>query len=103
GRIAQAFSRRAWIFGALLMFALFLVTRAPQLVVISMLALPRLFGRAAPDEREALPKAAQRNWALAYFGLAAFLPAGVYVSSSSRHPPALEDDSTDDATVVGPA
>jgi len=82
GRIAQAFSRRAWIVGAALLAILFFLTHAPALLLIALLALPRLFSRASADERELLPPAEQRAWALRYFGLAAFLGAGSYFSSS---------------------
>jgi Zn-dependent protease len=84
GRVARAFSRRAWIFGALLLGALFLMTHAPQLLLIAGLALPRLFGRAAAEEQEqeALAPELQRTWAVRYFGLAAFLGAALYFSGS---------------------
>jgi Zn-dependent protease len=81
GRVAQAFSRRAWIFGGVLMAGLFVMTRAPQLVLIGALALPRLFGR-ENDTRAALPKARQVGWAARYFGLATLLAAGMFVSSA---------------------
>ena len=84
GRVAQAFSRRAWIFGALLLGAIFLMTHSPQLLLIAGLALPRLFGRAGAEEeeREALTPELQRTWAVRYFGLAAFLGAALYFSGS---------------------
>lgn len=82
GRVAQAFSRRAWIFGAILLGVMFLVTRAPQLLLIGLLALPQLFNRAAPDERDALPVAQQRAWAFRYFGLASFLGAAMFATGS---------------------
>jgi Zn-dependent protease len=84
GRVAQAFSRRAWIFGAVLLGAIFLMTHSPQLLLIAGLALPRLFGRAGAEEeeREALTPELQRTWAVRYFGLAAFLGAALYFSGS---------------------
>ena len=83
GRVAQAFSRRAWVVGALLLAAIFLVTHSPQLLLIAGLALPRLFGRArVEEEREALTPELQRTWAVRYFGLAAFLGAALYFSGA---------------------
>jgi Zn-dependent protease len=82
GRVAQAFSRRAWIAGAILLALLFFATRAPQLLFIAALALPRLFGRQGTDLRAALEPPAQRAWAFRYFGLAAFLGAASYFSSA---------------------
>jgi Zn-dependent protease len=83
GRVAQAFSRRAWIIGVVLLGAIFLWTHSPQLLLIAALALPRLFGRAAAEEqRELLSPELQRAWAVRYFGLAAFLGAALYFSGS---------------------
>jgi Zn-dependent protease len=82
GRVAQAFSRRAWIFGAIVLGVMFLATRAPQLLLIGLLALPQLLNRAVPDDRDALPAAEQRAWAFRYFGLASFLGAAMYVMGS---------------------
>lgn len=83
GRVAQAFSRRAWIIGLVLLGAIFLWTHSPQLLLIAALALPRLFGRAAVEEqREPLAPATQRAWAVRYFGLAAFLGTALYFSGS---------------------
>jgi Zn-dependent protease len=86
GRVAQAFSRRAWIAGALVLGVFFLATRAPQLLLIAVLALPRLFGRQSTDERALLAPLDQRAWALRYFGLAAFLGAASYFSSALLGP-----------------
>jgi Zn-dependent protease len=88
GRIAQAFSRRAWIFGAALLVLMFFVTHSPQLLLISLLALPRLFGRRpSTDARPELDPIEQRTWAARYFGLATFLGVGMYLSGSliGRH------------------
>jgi Zn-dependent protease len=83
GRVAQAFSRRAWIIGLVLLGGIFLWTHSPQLLLIAALALPRLFGRAAVEEqRELLAPARQRAWAVRYFGLAAFLGTALYFSGS---------------------
>lgn len=82
GRIAQAFSRRAWIIGAVLLGAAFLLTHAPQLLLIALLALPRLFGGEKQAEHEPLAGELQRTWAVRYFGLATFLGVGLYFSGS---------------------
>jgi Zn-dependent protease len=82
GRVAQAFSKRAWIVGAILLGALFLTTGSPVLLLIAVLALPRLFGRGSADERVPLEPEAQRAWAARYFGLAAFLGLALYFSGS---------------------
>jgi Zn-dependent protease len=88
--VAQTFSRRAWIVGAVVMVGMFYLTHAPQLVLIGLMALPRMFGRET-DVREPLPKAQQIRWALRYFGLAVFLAAGSYCCSSLLHPTARDD------------
>jgi Zn-dependent protease len=85
GRIAQAFSRRAWVIGAGLLVVMFLATRSPQLLLIAVLALPRLLGRGTGDARVVLDPEAQRTWAARYFGLAAFLGVGMYLSGSLLH------------------
>jgi Zn-dependent protease len=90
GRVAQAFSRRAWILGAVLMGGMFFLTHAPQLALIALLALPRLFGRNT-DTRELLPRSRQMAWAARYFGLAVFLGAGLFVTSAFLHPAADEE------------
>ncbi|MDQ2646771.1 MAG: site-2 protease family protein [Myxococcota bacterium] len=80
GRIAEAFSRTAWIVGIGLIALMFFTTGAPQLLLIAGLALPRLFrGRSdvAAPERELSPEL-RRSWAVRYFGLAAFLGAAIY-------------------------
>jgi Zn-dependent protease len=99
GRVAQAFSRRAWIFGAVVMGGMFLVTRAPQLALIALLSLPRLFGRNT-DTRAALARPQQIGWAARYFGLAVFLAAGMYFTSSLLHP-ATRDDGDGDGVMAG--
>jgi Zn-dependent protease len=82
GRVAQAFSRKAWIAGAVLLVLFFFATRAPQLLLIAVLALPRLFGKQGADTRAALEPPVQRAWAFRYFGLAVFLGAASYFSSA---------------------
>jgi Zn-dependent protease len=92
GRIAQAFSRRAWIVGAVVMVAMFFFTRAPQLLLILFLALPRMFGRADADAREPLAPRVQRLWAVRYFALAGLLATGIYLSSLILHPHIHSDE-----------
>jgi Zn-dependent protease len=83
GRVAQAFSRRAWWVGLVVLAGIFLWTHSPQLLLIAVLALPRLFGKDGVDaEREALDPTLQRVWACRYFGLAAFLGTALYLSGS---------------------
>jgi Zn-dependent protease len=84
GRIAEAFSRTAWIIGIGLIAVMFFTTGAPQLLLIAGLALPRLFrGRSdvADTEHELSPEL-KRTWAVRYFGLAAFLGAAIYFCGS---------------------
>jgi len=85
GRVTQAFSRRAWMFGAALIAVLFFTTGAPMLLLIAVMALPRLFNRHSEDERPLLEPAAQRAWAFRYFGLATFLALGSYFASRLMH------------------
>jgi Zn-dependent protease len=83
GRVAQAFSRRAWIMGLVVLGAIFLWTHSVQLLLIAALALPRLFSSASGEaEREALEPSLQRAWAQRYFGLAGFLGAALYFSGT---------------------
>jgi hypothetical protein len=70
--------------GLVVLGAIFLWTHSPQLLLIGLLALPRLFGRENPDEqRPQLDPQLQRTWAARYFGLAAFLGTAMYVSGSA--------------------
>jgi Zn-dependent protease len=85
GRVVQAFSSKAWIFGAIVIGGLFLMTGAPMLMLIGIMALPRIFGRTHEDERPPLEAAAQRAWAVRYFGLASLLAAGSYFTSHLMH------------------
>ncbi|MEO8183115.1 MAG: site-2 protease family protein [Deltaproteobacteria bacterium] len=82
GRIAQAFSRRAWWVGIVVLGAMFLLTHSPQLLLIALLALPRLWSKSVEGERELLAPSQQRAWAWRYFGLASFLGAAMYFSGS---------------------
>lgn len=80
GRIAQAFSRKAWIVGLIILGGMLVLTQTPQLILIGLLGLSQLFrGKGEPD-REALSPQRQQGWAIRYFGLCAVLVAGVYLS-----------------------
>jgi len=84
GRVAQAFSKRAWIIGLLLMGGLLIFTGTPQLLLIVVMALPRVFGRDA-DQREALSEGQRRLWVTRYFGLCGFLALAMYFSGQILH------------------
>ena len=73
------------MFGAALIVVLFFTTGAPMLLLIGVMALPRLFNRQPEDDRPLLEPAAQRAWAFRYFGLAAFLALGSYFASRLMH------------------
>ncbi len=78
GRIAQAFSRRAWIAGLVILGAMLVLTQAPQLLLIGILGLSQLFRRDSERDREILASSVQRAWAVRYFGLCSVLVGGVY-------------------------
>jgi Zn-dependent protease len=80
GRIAQAFSRRAWIVGLIILGGMLVVTQTPQLLLIGLLGLGQLFRGGGDADREQLSPQLQRGWAIRYFGLCALLVAGVYLS-----------------------
>jgi Zn-dependent protease len=88
GRVATVFSPRAWILGAVVLGGMFLVTGAPQLALIGLLALshmrrrnaaPALAGQ-APDapEVEPVPEDVRTRWTVRYFGLCFFLGAAIF-------------------------
>jgi Zn-dependent protease len=81
GRIAKLFSRKLWIVGAIIVAVMFVLTHSPQLMIIGLLALPSLFGRRGPPPGDEQVTASERlNMAFHYFGLCAFLAAGMYFS-----------------------
>jgi Zn-dependent protease len=94
GRAARVFSRRAWMLGLGILVALFVVTKAPQLLLIGFMALTHTFSRASREQAEAepgleaVPPEARRNVAWQFFGLCAFLALGTYLTGSvlSRPP-----------------
>jgi Zn-dependent protease len=87
GRITQAFSKRAWILGGILIGAMLLLTGTPQLLLIALMGAAQFFSRKREEEeRETLAIEVQRAWAVRYFGLCAFLALGVYLSGRVLHP-----------------
>jgi Zn-dependent protease len=79
GRIAQAFSRRAWVVGGLMLGAMFVATMTPQLLLIAVLAGTHSLRRRADVETAAPPNAAERSlWSFRYFALCFFLGGSVY-------------------------
>jgi Zn-dependent protease len=78
GRAAAVFSRRAWWVGLAVLGCVFLLTRAPQLLLIGMFALMHGF-RGGGRTVEAPPEV-RRNVAASFFGLCAFLAVGVYLT-----------------------
>jgi Zn-dependent protease len=87
GRAARVFSRKAWIAGLAILVGLFVVTQAPQLLLIGVLALSHTFSAGArrdaddPDLQAVAPEA-RRTVAWNYFGLCAFLALGTYLTST---------------------
>jgi Zn-dependent protease len=84
GRVAQAFSRRAFLVGGLLLGGMYLVTQAPQLLFIGVMAvMHNLRNRGASADETVAPASPQEQaaWSLRYFGLCFFLGACVYLSN----------------------
>lgn len=87
GRIAKLFSRKLWIAGAVILAVMFVLTHSPQLILIAVLALPSLFGRKGRPAGDELVTPSERlNMAFHYFGLCAFLAAGMYFSERLLNP-----------------
>lgn len=78
GRAAAVFSRRAWWIGLAVMAATFVLTSAPQLLLIGVFALIHGFSR----NRASLdaPPEVRRDVAATFFGLCAFLATGIYLT-----------------------
>jgi Zn-dependent protease len=79
GRIARVLSRKSWIAGALLLVGLFWITPSPQLLLIAVMGAMHAFRRDDSGLGEVTVED-RRTWALRYFGLCAFLSAGVLFS-----------------------
>ncbi len=80
GRIARAFSPKAWIVGGVLLGGLFLMTWSPQLLLIGIMAISHARRSAGPVDDEPVDPKAQKLWALRYFGLSFALGACVFFS-----------------------
>jgi Zn-dependent protease len=78
GRVAQAFSKRGWIIGAVVLGGLFLVAPSIQLALIAGLGLMHAFSK---RQHEELPPEQQRTWMVRYFGLCFFLGAALFFCS----------------------
>jgi Zn-dependent protease len=76
GRVAQVFSKQAWVLGGVLIVGMTLLNPSPQMMIIALFSLSRAFqGPQAMSTVEASP-AARRDWAWRYFGLCAVLALG---------------------------
>lgn len=78
GRVAQAFSKRGWIIGAVLLGGLMLIAPSVQLALIAGLGLMHAFGK---QQHAELPPELQRTWMVRYFGLCFFLGAALFFTS----------------------
>jgi Zn-dependent protease len=72
GRIARVLSKKASIFGAIVMGVLCFMSPSPQLIIIAGMGLMHAFQRNNAD-LELVTEADRRTWALRYFGLCGFL------------------------------
>ena len=77
GRVAQAFSKRAWLVGLVLLGGMFYFNHAPQLLLIGALALAHAFSR-KQQAVTGLSVESQARWAVKYFGLVLFLGGAMY-------------------------
>lgn len=84
GRIVQAFSRKAWVLGLVVVGGMLLTTGTPLLILILLMALPRIF-RKEDETRALLPNVARQTWAVRYFGLCAFLALFIYFAGRMLH------------------
>lgn len=92
GRVAQAFSRRAFLVGGLLLGGMYLVTQAPQLLFIGVMAVMHNLRRRGASAEETIEPASHEEqvvWSLRYFGLCFFLGACVYLSNRLMNGSAL--------------
>jgi Zn-dependent protease len=78
GRAAAVFSRKAWWIGLAVLGALFLVTQAPQILLIGMFAL--MHGMRGGNRDPDVAPEVRRDVAASYFGLCGFLALGVYLT-----------------------
>jgi Zn-dependent protease len=87
GRVAQVFSRRAWIVGGILLGGMFFATMAPQLLLIGVMAATHAFRRQQADDASQAqePPEVQATWTFRYFALCFFLGASMYLSQRMLH------------------
>lgn len=87
GRVANLFSRRAWIAGLAMVAGMFVMTQAPMLLLIGLFAMRNVWRRraweSAPDAGvpPTVTTAERQAMAVRYFGLCAFLAAGFYFAN----------------------
>ena len=87
GAIAEVFSPRAWVLGLIGIAILFYVSKSPIVLLIGMMALPRLFNRTSPDEIEPVSEEVRSKWQARYFGLVTFLALGFFFARRILFPP----------------
>lgn len=78
GRAAAVFSKRAWWLGLAVIVSLFLLTRAPQLLLIGLFAAMHGFRRG--ERATPAPPEVRRDVAASFFGLCAFLAVGMHLT-----------------------
>ena len=87
GRVANLFSRRAWMAGLAMIAAMFVMTHAPMLLLIGLFAVRNVWRRRAQEpaadtgDVAALSATERRAMATRYFGLCAFLAFGFYFAN----------------------
>jgi Zn-dependent protease len=86
GRVASGFSPKSWIVGAVLLAGMFLVTHAPQLLLIAVLALVSGMRKRAP--MEPMSDEERTRWTVRYFGLCFALGAAMYFTHRLLEPAA---------------
>jgi Zn-dependent protease len=87
GRVAQAFSRRSWFVGVILLGLMLLVMPSIQLGMIAVLGLMQALSSRGRSQHAELSQGEQRARAARYFGLCLFLGAAMLLSSKllGRH------------------
>jgi Zn-dependent protease len=84
GRVTRVFARRAWIVGLVVFAGMFVLTQAPQLVIIGLLALTQAWTR-TPARTEEIPPAVRAGVAARYLALCAALAAGMAFARMLLH------------------
>jgi Zn-dependent protease len=84
GAIAEMFSRKAWIPGALILVFLMVTSPASPALIMMLFMLPRVFQRNQVALEPLAPGIAQK-WALRYFGLLGFMGAGLFLAGAIMH------------------